>query len=211
MKRMKLLIGVILIGCASAFGQGFIGLYNHTTDVNTKVYGPNATDPTLYQFGNGPSDVPAGTQDWTGFTGLSGTGYTVQLWYAPGPNQPESSLQPASPTTIFYDVPAAAGVFHAVVVALPGAPAGTLATLAVRVWDNQGGTVTSWAMAQAAGALLGESPEFNSPPLADPVLPVTQLVGLVSFNIHQVPEPDAVALLSFVAFLFWLARSKKGA
>src|SRR5258708_3246187 len=173
-----ILAALYLIACDStSLAQGLVVFYNQSSLVKTRVY--LGGDHQI--AGNGPNDYPAGTQDWTGFTPLTGTGYPAQLWFAAGPNQPESSLQPVLPTTTFLTVAAGAGVLvNGGNVALPGVPDDTVATITLRVWDNRAGTVTSWAMAQAAGVALGESPLFTTPPLHFFDVPI-ELVGLVSF------------------------------
>jgi len=61
----------------------------------------------------------------------------------------------------------------------------------LRVWNNLGGTVTSWAAAKANPTLArGSSVLFTVPaPLAGDVTP-PNLVGLTSFNLVA-PEPTA--------------------
>lgn len=174
-----------LLACAaSVFAQGEIILYNHVNgSVITHVYGPG---PSIYGFftesGNGANDFPAGTADWSAFTALSGTGWTAELWGGPL-GTPESALVPVGRTT-FLTVPAGAGTLsNAGAVHIPGVPEGASATVMLRVWDNVGGTVTSWAMAQTPFTISGESPLFATPPLGLITIPVPSLVGLQSFNV----------------------------
>lgn len=190
-----------------AVGQGTILFYNHVNgELVTHVYLGGDQ-----QFeGNGANDTPSGTQDWSAFTAVAGSGYTAQLWAADGPNQPESSLQPVVPTTTFLAVTGAAGALvNAGWVQVPGVPVGDSATITLRVWDNRGGTVTSWGMAQAEGVALGQSPLFTSLPLTGVGAPGPLLAGLVSFNIYQVPEPSMLALSSLGLAALWLVRRRK--
>ena len=91
-----------LMACPDAvFAQGTVLCSNRVAnEVVTHVY--FGGDHQI--AGNGPTDYPSGARDWTGFTALVGTGYTAQLWCAPGADQPESSLQPTAPTTTFVTV-----------------------------------------------------------------------------------------------------------
>jgi hypothetical protein len=201
-----------VISIQSALAQGTVIFNNRVVGaVVTHIYGPNPADIYAYQSGNGTDDTPAGTVDWSAYPLLSGSGFTAELWAAPGLSQPESSLQPASPTTTFRSGPAAgfvAGVFATMPNVLPNSLGG--ATVTIRVWDSQGGTITSWAMAQGGTGALGESPLFNITELiGTPLDPAPWLFRLQSFNIHMVPEPSTFALGGLGAFLTWLALVRR--
>jgi hypothetical protein len=194
-----------VVYAASMFGQGTVTFNNHVAgSVVTHIYAPLATDWTTWQYGNGTADTPAGTTDWTGWTLLTGSGYTAQLWAAPGLNQPESSLVPASPSTVVRTGGGAgyvAGVTATLANVLPDSTAG--ATFELRVWDNRAGTVTSWAAAQAlwltdSTYALGSAPLFNlTAPIGGTFYTPPNLVGLQSFNIYTaLPEPSTFALAS---------------
>jgi hypothetical protein len=182
----KLLLDACALACsASAFAQGTVLLNNHVSGaVVTHVYAPSAWDQGLGQVGNGSNDFPPGTVNWGGFTPLSGPGFTAQLWAAPGLNQPESTLQPAFPTTTFR-TGGGAGFVAAVTVTLPNVPPDSMdgATLVLRVWDNQCGTITSWDQAWARFADLGECPPFNVYQIGGVFTSPPQLVGLQSFSL----------------------------
>jgi PEP-CTERM motif-containing protein len=195
-----------------AMAQGTVIFNNHIAGtVVTHVYGPNPSDIFMYQEGNGTGDTPAGTTDWSAWPLLSGSGFTAQLWAAPGLNQPESSLQPAFPTTTFR-TGAAAGFVAGVTATLPNVPPDFTggATLTLRVWDNVGGTITSWAMAQVSGFLTAESPLFNlTTPIGGTFKVAPALVGLQSFSFHTVPEPSTLIFLGLgVVALLILHRRK---
>jgi hypothetical protein len=166
------------------------------------------------QIGNGPSDFPPGTTDWTGWTSVSGSGFTAQLFAADGANAPVNSLTPALPTTTFL-TGVGAGFVNVVIATLANAPPGSVATVQMRVWDNKGGTITDWAqaLAQPPGTeILGASQPINVGPLASPVGVPPPLVGLQSFNlIYNVPEPSLFALAGLGGLLLWSASSRKGA
>ena len=82
----------------------------------------------------------------------------------------------------------------------PGVPGVTgassdRATFQLRVWDNQGGTIGSWAAATANPSIArGSSALFTVPfPLGIGLLDPPNLIGLTSFNL-VVPEPGVIAL-----------------
>src|SRR5215831_4010695 len=148
----KLILAACALTCAaSVFAQGTVIFNNRLAGtLITHVYAPSAANPGLVQVGNGTADFAAGTTDWTGWTALNGTGFTAELWAANGANQPESSLQAATPTQTFRTTAAGAGFVLGTTATLTGVPGDSpVATIALRVWDNQGGTITSWAAAQA--------------------------------------------------------------
>src|SRR5262249_26304247 len=148
---------------------------------------------------------------WTGWTGLQGSGYTAELWAARGADQPESSLQPATPTQTFRTTAVGAGFVLGTTATLTGVPGDApVATIALRVWDNQGGTITSWAAAQAVHPTVasGESPLFNLFNIGGRLDPAPALVGLQSFNIYIIPEPPILAFAGFGAALLLLLRRR---
>ncbi|MEY2410780.1 MAG: hypothetical protein QOF48_3450, partial [Verrucomicrobiota bacterium] len=145
----------------NASGQGWVYFANHV---------------------NGALDAPV-----SGCSGLlSGTGFTAQLFGGPA-GTTDSSLAALTPQAPFNSAPATPGIVKgpAAGVVVPGVPAGQVARIQLRVWDNRGGTITSWAAAVANPTISsGASPSFDSPPLtpqntAEPVI----LTGLQSFTI----------------------------
>lgn len=72
-----------------------------------------------------------------------------------------------------------------------GVAAGEVARVQMRVWEARGGATWDEAIANPDTSILrGVSPSFDLKLAANPVNPV----GLVSFNIHAVPEPSVIAL-----------------
>jgi hypothetical protein len=217
MKKL-ILSACAVVSAASMFGQGTVTFNNHVaSSVVTHIYAPLASNPGVLQQGNGTADTPTGTTDWTGWTLLAGSGYTAQLWAAPGLNEPEGSLVAASPTTVMR-TGAGAGYVAGVTATLPNvAPDSTAgATLEVRVWDNLGGTVTSWAAAQALWGndttlVLGSSPLFNiTAPIGGTFNTPPNLVGLQSFNIYiTIPEPSTFALAALGSAVLLIFRRRK--
>lgn len=173
--KMVVLFFVAAFSASVALGQGTIsfqnvgsGGANTGTSVNAPIFN---TD---------------------GVTGLGGTGFSVQLYAGAD----DASLAPVGTIASFL-TGGFAGYFTAGSEPIPGFATGTTPRLQVRAWDNQGGTITSWANATIRGA----SAAFTSPALGDsaqPPNPATVPVpqGLTSFSlaIVGVPEPSVVAL-----------------
>jgi PEP-CTERM motif-containing protein len=211
----KLILAACALTCAaSVFAQGTVVFNNRVVGaVVTHIYGLNPTDGNFYQSGNGTGDTVAGTTDWSAYPLLSGNGFTAQLWAASGLNQAESSLAAASPTTTFR-TGAAAGFIAGVTATLVNVAGDSVAgaTAVVRVWDNAGGTITSWAMATdpANTHPWGESALFNiTAPIGGTLNTPPNLVGLSSFNIHTVPEPSTFALAGLGAAALLIFRRRK--
>jgi hypothetical protein len=201
---------------AGAFGQGTVLFNNRVVGgVITHVYLPLPGNPDLVQLGNGTADYPAGGTDWTGWTPVSGAGFSAQLFAAQGADVPVNSLAPALPVTTFR-TGVAAGFVAGVFATLPGVPdsfVGTV-TIQMRAWDNRGGTITDWAtaLAQPAGTeLVGVSAPFDltgvfPPPIGPPPM---YLAGLQSFNLTYIPEPSSLGLVGLSAFSLWFACRRK--
>jgi hypothetical protein len=155
MKINLLCFGTVLIAtCTSeVFAQGTIIFGNHISgSIVAPVYGPQLDDPLAQQLqGNSPSGTPPGTTIYTGQL-LSGTGWTVQLWAGPDIN----SLAPTSPGKSFA-TGNGAGFYANSTEIISGVPPLGTAQLQVRVWDNTGGTITTWAVAASAGRAWGQS------------------------------------------------------
>src|SRR6266581_2949602 len=144
----KLILFACGVACAgSVLAQGTIVFNNRVVgSVVAPIYNVDPANPTMQTTGNTATGFPAGTTTYGGPL-LSGSGFTVQLWCAPGANQAETSLVPAlgySEST--FRTGAAAGLWTTSVnpAIIPNAAEATVATLELRVWDNLGGTVTDW-------------------------------------------------------------------
>ena len=141
---------------------------------------------------------------------LTGTGYTAQLWAAPV-SQGAGALMPLSTTTMRSPGTLAGFVLPPVSSpTVPGAPGGTQVIFDLRVWDNQNGTITSWAMVMADPCVLhGSSGQFTTGVAEFPMSP-PNLAGLTSFNLWAVnptpcPEPGVIplAIVGGIVLLTW--------
>jgi hypothetical protein len=186
----KIIVGMLLSAglVASTFAQGVVVFKNFGGGSNVPGGGNLTPVPLVY-----------GTD---GTTRLDGTGFTAQLWDA----NSMTALTPGSGTGVVgFGTGNFAGTFAPNnSIAVPGVAAGSDASLMVRVWDNQGGTVTSFDSA----AIRGESVTF-SVTLADaqsPTFPI--LAGMNSFSLAAVPEPSVIAL-AVVGIGAFLVRRKK--
>lgn len=211
-KSLATTLGVI---CAvGAFAQGQINFSNKAvgTDAlgnvdpaNTAyapIYGPETPDPTVVKHGNTANNAfDPGSQTYTGAL-LKGTGYTVTLWGANSASNPTADtlqlVTTASPVRFRTSTGAANDGFwqNPPSPLVMGVPSGAFATFEVRVWDNKGGTITTWAqvladpsIAQGTSGLFAPTHALNVPPDVP-----FNLSGLKSFNLHTVPEPSVIAL-----------------
>lgn len=205
-----MLLTMVLVGLtASVFAQGTIVYYNRVTGgASALVYGPES-DPTISKTGNTAAGFPEGTQTYGGLP-LAGTGFTASLWAgAAGTVMDALTLVPDS----FKDF-RTGGFAGAInnsggVIAIPGVGEGASAALQLRVWDNLGGTITSWQAAVDAGVLLGWSPVFDSPALGG-LAPPPNMTGLESFNLYTViPEPSTFVLAGLAAASLLIFRRRK--
>ena len=144
MKKTLLTIG--LVGAvASAFAQGTVVFNNIVTGVvRAPVYGLEVSDVSLAKTGNTANGTPTGAQVYTGAL-LVGSGYSAQLFAAPGAGIAESLLVAASSPASTFRTGSAAGFFAGSTATLAGVPKdAAVATLQLRVWDNLSGTIASW-------------------------------------------------------------------
>ena len=212
--KIMLLLSTGIFCSVSAFAQGTVIFDNRVSTVAiSHVYLPSPTSPGVVQIGNGPSDYPAGTTDWTGWNPVSGNGFSAQLFAAPGANIPRESLVPGFPITTFR-TGLTAGFVDDVTATLTGVPRlAAVATIQMRVWDNQGGTILDWTIANAqppGTELMGMSARINVAAIGSDTAPPPALVGLQSFNLtYNVPEPSPFTLVSIGALWLWLAWFRK--
>jgi hypothetical protein len=230
--KKNLLVIAGLLCAAGAFAQGSIRFDNRVTGTTSSavvapIYAPDTSDSTQKKFGNaatGPTTpIPAGTNTYTGAP-LVGTGYTASLWARQAGTSVPFALAATTPfrattsTTLygFWTVPGTAVVLNG----LASDPA-VRAEIIIRVWDNRGGTITSWDQLydaatgapnlQNGGIARGESLPFTEQDQlgGGTTLPAT-LKGLQSFQLYTVvPEPSTIALGILGAGCLFLLRRRK--
>jgi hypothetical protein len=143
-------IGTLLVLVAlSVAAQGTVRFENNIPGVLvTHVYAAHPNFPPGTIQGNGPSDYPRGGQDWTDWMPAAGSGFSAQLWAAPGADA-IFGFKPASPITTFQ-TGGNAGFVVPVIATLDGVPADApVATVRMVAWDNQNGTINTWQEAQS--------------------------------------------------------------
>jgi len=221
MKKNLLVIAGLLCAAAGAFAQGSIQFNDRVTGTSTAavvapIYGVDPNNPSTPKHGNaatGPTTpIPTGTQTYGG-SPLVGTGFTASLWARPagsGAAFVQAATTPFRATTSttlfgFWTTPGTAVVLGNV----PSDPA-SRAEILIRVWDNQGGTITAWDTAvQRGNVAVGESlPFVVSDQLGGGVVLPPTLVGLQSFQL-TVPEPSVIALGVLGAGCMFLLRRRK--
>jgi hypothetical protein len=206
---MKVFVTTMLAVAAAgtAFSQGTVNFANRIAGAPGQppvllapVYGANPANPTRAQQGNATTNVSPGTVDYTGHPLLLGTGFTAALFGgAAGTAPAQMSLVVSAPFRTAVTLGGVWAAITGVAPGIPGAAPSTTAAAQVRAWDNQGGTLTTWAavMAASPNVARGVSAPFTVGPLGDPndatKLPANML-NMTSFNIAPVPEPGVIAL-----------------
>jgi len=188
----------------TAFGQGSITFNNGVPNsVVAPIFGPDPADSVRALSGNAaasggaPAGFPAGTVVYAGAP-LSGNNYFAQLWGGIA-GTPDDALQPlrsGAGADIILNFRTATGQLGLVktvasAAVVNGVAAGEVARVQLRVWEARGGATWAEVMNNSDTSVLrGVSQAFDLKLAANPVNPV----GLVSFNIHAVPEPSVIAL-----------------
>ena len=219
----KLLATLLLVLTATmVYGQGATpgmiqwGNNYAANSFRSLIYGPDPADIGLAQVGQSTStlEIPSGTTLYNG--PLLGSGYTFAFFAGPA-GSPSNALTLCAQTTFRTGV--ALGLVSGGTVSIPGTFGGDQATFQIRVWNNQGGTLNTWAQAEAAWIAgltdAATSPLVVSGPLAgydtnlNAYLPQVDS-GWVSFNTHGVPEPAIITLGALgAAGLLILRRNRK--
>ncbi|PYJ96869.1 MAG: hypothetical protein DME23_18465 [Verrucomicrobia bacterium] len=182
MKKILLVVSGMLVG-AFGYAQG-------TVNFNTRVI----------------PDVDVKVFDVDGTTPLAGTGFTAQLFGGPQ-GTATNSLAPIVPTAAFRTGAGAGYIVPTGNVPVAGVLENGTATLQLRVWDNMGGTITSYAQAVTSNAKHGASNAFDLGPLGGTLTTPPNLKGLLTFNL-VVPEPSTIALGILGAAALLLRRRK---
>jgi len=215
MKKTLTVIAMLVAGSVSVYSQGqfvFEGYVNGAFGQQIFNTQPTANDNYVATFngGNGTytvdeevgatafsKELPAGTQVYAAGTALTGTGYDAQLIYAPTANAALSTLTPFGSVLNFYTATAAVGLVQsAITETIPGVASAPI-TIGIAAWNNEGGTITTLAEAQAAGDPWGISPVTENVTLSSgsPATPAPMVYGAYSFSLGtSVPEPSTIAL-----------------
>jgi hypothetical protein len=232
--KKNLLVAALLLSAIGAFGQGAITFNNRNTTAGSggaapvvaPIFGVDPANPSQQLQGNpsaswngtsGPTPVPLGTQVYHG-TPLAGSGFTAQLWAAD--SQAPDSAMAAIATTSFRTITTV--TFQGFLLPLAASPvvpgvasdAVSRAKFQLRVWDNKGGTISSWQQVldpANGGVARGWSTVFTVPfQLGAGTTTPPNLIGLESFQLFTVvPEPSVIALGALGAGCLLLLRRRK--
>lgn len=223
-ERMKKTLTAIalLAGAVTGFSQGQISMFDYGASFAIQVFTASslaASTVSVYyggytvleQQGNPPGyNIPS---DFTPYTGTPlGAGYDIEL-LAGAVGTPLVSLTPVAGSIVssWYTGSGAGYWKSSSLAAIPGIT--TTATVAIAAWDNEGGTITSLAAAQAAGDPWGISSTATTAELGyNIVVPPFLPPGVQSFSlgIATTPEPSTIALgvIGASAFLMRLRTRK---
>lgn len=197
--KYTLALATLLFGSAavsSLLAQGHFQWGNNINNVvRSPIYGVDPANPSQPRMGNTASGFPAGTQTYGGPL-LAGTGFTMAIYLSTFPTDMPATMSPIA-TDTFRTGPGA-GFISSHEESDPNRPPGTAGVCyQLRAWDNQGGTITSWAQVMGAGGTMAcgvsDVYVFTSPLSVGPMgRPDTSLVR--SFQLTVVPEPSLIAL-----------------
>jgi len=204
-----------MAGAASVFGQGAITWGNSPTGFRAPIYGPQASDSTASVNGQSSLGTPTGSTVYSGPL-LQGAGFTFAVFVGPSsvvdPNSLSLLVSTTFRTATGNILPA--GLVLGSTVTVPGVDPGQQCKFQIRVWDNQGGTINTWAQVTPA-VFSGVSPMITSAALGgiDPIgggtVSTPATIGWTSFNIHNVPEPTTLALAGLGAAALMIIRRRK--
>jgi len=201
--KKTLLLSMLFASAVGVFAQGTVNF------ANTVAFGTAAQTSTA----NGHADRLVYGTDNT--TGLSGTNWVAQLYWAAGSGVADSSLAAvdASPKTFFASGSQLGKWIPATKTMTPTAQGDTV-TLQVRVWD--GSLFSTYALAATAATsnplvFTGKSPTFSYsiPTGGTPPVTAFYMEGLQSFTIGNVPEPTTIALGVLGAASLFVVRRRK--
>jgi len=187
----KLFVTLCFTGIAvGAFAQATVPFLNQSGAAKNPIYDVDKSDATLQTLNTANRDLLP--------KAAAGSTLTAELWY--GPDADHLKAAPNSQITTW----AAAGVFKGNPTFGVDSAAGGTTSIQIRVWDNKGGTITSWADVWKAGnegVARGSSAVISGINLAGganpPTAPADFLAKFTSFGLYTlpvIPEPSLIAL-----------------
>lgn len=215
MKKLAL-VTLVAATAASSFAQGFLEWGNNFTGTaRNPVYAPEPGNSSVSLSGQSALGVPTGSTVYSGAL-LQGTGFTFAVYAGPSSAVDSSALSLLVSTTFRTAAGNAlpAGLVLGGTVTVPGVGPGNQAKFQIRVWDNQGGTITSYANAVTLNVTRGVSGLATSAALGgidtggNPVA-TPQTVGWSSFSVSSVPEPGTFVLAGLGAAGLLIFRRRK--
>lgn len=208
----------LVAGTVAAYSQGEITftLGGSGATVKQVIYSQNAANTEVSVTYNGYTvseqqgstsvapETPLGTTVYGG-TLLTGTGFSAEMLGAAGFNDSLNNLAPltltsGSPAILnFYTGGVPAGTISGVAAVEAEVAGGGPTTIAIAAWNNEGGSITSLAAAQAAGDPWGISALANITSVAAPSTPAnlstaSDLNLSFSLGTASIPEPSTIAL-----------------
>lgn len=212
---------VLLAGASVVYGQGAVSLGDFGSAISPSYlyisYAPK-TGPSVMLGGSATG--PAATlsnyaletgdgNDWTvALAGAVGSGLSSNsLSFLPG----ELATFGTGPTASGGNGNSIAGTWGSTAIyQFAGAASGTVATLQLYAWYNDGGTITSFATALADGVPTGMSSTANVSLVAPPSPPAALPDGLGNFSVTApIPEPSTIALGLIGASTFLMRLRRK--
>jgi hypothetical protein len=211
----KSIIGVmsLLAGAYVAHGQGAISLGNYG-DLTPYIYVGFKATPTSTPVLLGGAGTTAGAtlQNYASETG-KGVDWTIALYGTLGASQPMASLSLIPGMTSTFETGTGTdsdpGTWFSVTGgSFSSAPNGTVATVQLYAWYNDGGVITSYATALADGVPTGYS-SLGNVSLGAPPGPPASMPALGNFNVSATPEPSTIALGVIGASTFLMRLRRK--
>jgi hypothetical protein len=199
----------LLAGAVSTYAQGLVSLDGYGA-VGIQIYTAQAVgNNSTVSFGGYSGSELMGNQTATGsygthngpavtFTGTPlGAGYTVELLAGASTDTTVSELSETGTLITTWESAAgpAKGEWNTTAsTAINNIAAGGNAAVAIAAWNNEGGTITSLAAAQAAGDPWGVSNLGTATDLGGGLIQPPAPAGLESFSLISTPEPSTIAL-----------------